>query len=39
MPNKVAPGSVGMRSGQSVVLLGSGARSMFADLRDGRLHA
>jgi hypothetical protein len=28
-----------MRSGQSVVLLGSGARSTFADLRDGRLHA
>lgn len=33
------PGGVGMRAGQSVVLLGSRARSIFADLRDGRLGA
>lgn len=35
----VAPGSVGTRSRQSVVLLGGAARSMFRDLRDGRLGA
>jgi LCP family protein required for cell wall assembly len=39
MPNKVATGAVGMRDGQSVVLLGPAARADFADLRDGRLHA
>jgi LCP family protein required for cell wall assembly len=36
-PNRVAQGGVGMRDGQSVVLLGSGARSLFRDIRDGRL--
>jgi LCP family protein required for cell wall assembly len=33
----VAVGSVGMRDGQSVVLLGSYARSAFRDIKDGRL--
>ncbi len=38
VPNKVAPGGVGTRGGgQSVVLLGSGASSLFADIKDGRL--
>jgi polyisoprenyl-teichoic acid--peptidoglycan teichoic acid transferase len=38
VPNKVAPGSVGTRGGgQSVVLLGGGARSLFSDMKDGRL--
>jgi len=37
VPNKVTPGGVGMRSGQSVVLLGGGAQSLFRDMRDGRL--
>jgi LCP family protein required for cell wall assembly len=37
VPNKVAPGGVGTRSGQSVVLLGGGAQSLFADIKDGRL--
>lgn len=37
--NKVAPGGVGTRAGQSVVLLGGGARSLFADMRNGRLGA
>lgn len=37
VPNKVAPGGVGMRSGQSVVLLGGGAQSLFRDIKDGRL--
>ena len=35
--NEVAQGSVGMRSGQSVVLLGGSAQSLFRDIRDGRL--
>ena len=39
VPNKVVPGSIGTREGQSVVLLGSGARSIFADLKNGRLGA
>jgi hypothetical protein len=30
---------VGTRGGQSVVLLSSGARATFADMRDGRLNA
>ena len=36
-PNKVAQGGVGTRSGQSVVLLGGSAQSLFRDMRDGRL--
>ena len=39
IPNKVVPGDVGTRDGQSVVLLGGGARSIFADMRDGHLRA
>ncbi|HET8766832.1 MAG TPA: LCP family protein [Pedococcus sp.] len=39
IPNKVVPGDVGTRDGQSVVLLGGGARSVFADMRDGHLRA
>ena len=35
IPRRVAPGAVGTRSGQSVVLLGGGARSVFAEIRDG----
>ena len=34
---KVAVGSVGTRSGQSVVVLGGAAKSAFRDLKDGRL--
>ena len=37
VPNKVAPGSVGTREGQSVVLLGGSAQSLFRDIKDGRL--
>jgi LCP family protein required for cell wall assembly len=37
--NVVAPGGVGTRSGQSVVLLGSGARTIFKDMKNGRLGA
>ena len=37
--NVVAPGGVGTRSGQSVVLLGSGARTIFRDMKNGRLGA
>jgi LCP family protein required for cell wall assembly len=37
--NVAVPGGVGTRSGQSVVLLGSGARSIFKDMRNGRLGA
>ncbi len=37
--NKVVPGSIGTRSGQSVVLLGSGARKIFSDMKNGRLGA
>jgi LCP family protein required for cell wall assembly len=37
--NTVVPGGVGTRGGQSVVLLSSGARATFADMRDGRLNA
>ena len=37
--NTVATGSVGTRSGQSVVLLGGAAHSIFSDMRDGRLNA
>ncbi|TPG14836.1 LytR family transcriptional regulator [Pedococcus bigeumensis] len=37
--NVVVPGGVGTRSGQSVVLLGSGALSIFRDMRNGRLGA
>ena len=39
VPNKVVPGAIGTREGQSVVLLGSQARSTFSDMRDGRLGA
>ena len=39
VPNKVVPGSIGTRERQSVVLLGSGARSIFSDMKDGRLSA
>ena len=39
IPNKVAAGSVGMRSGQSVVVLGGAAHSLFADMKNGRLGA
>jgi LCP family protein required for cell wall assembly len=39
IPNKVVPGDVGTRDGQSVVLLGGGAKSIFADMRDGHLRA
>jgi len=37
--NKVVPGAIGTRDGQSVVLLGSQADSTFADMKDGRLGA
>jgi hypothetical protein len=37
--NKVVPGAIGTRDGQSVVLLGSQAQSTFADMKDGRLGA
>lgn len=37
VPNKVATGAFGVRAGQSVVLLGSSARRLFHDLRDGDL--
>jgi polyisoprenyl-teichoic acid--peptidoglycan teichoic acid transferase len=37
--NTVVPGAVGTRSGQSVVLLGGTAHSIFRDIRDGRLNA
>ncbi|WP_157693130.1 LCP family protein [Pedococcus dokdonensis] len=39
VPNKVVPGSIGTREGQSVVLLGSGARSIFSDMKNGLLRA
>jgi LCP family protein required for cell wall assembly len=39
VPNKVVPGAIGTREGQSVVLLGSGARSIFSDMKDGHLRA
>jgi polyisoprenyl-teichoic acid--peptidoglycan teichoic acid transferase len=39
VPNRVVAGSVGNRSGQSVVLLGSSARSTFRDLQDARIGA
>lgn len=39
VPNKVVPGAIGTREGQSVVLLGSGARSIFADLKNGVISA
>jgi LCP family protein required for cell wall assembly len=35
--NTVASGSVGTRAGQSVVVLGGGATTVFRDIRDGRL--
>jgi LCP family protein required for cell wall assembly len=34
---ETATGSVGTRSGQSVVLLGGAAKAAFSDMRDGRL--
>jgi LCP family protein required for cell wall assembly len=37
IPGKVAMGSVGMRGGQSVVILGGAAKATFGDLKDGRL--
>ena len=37
--NTVVPGSIGTRERQSVVLLGSGARATFRDIRNGRLGA
>jgi LCP family protein required for cell wall assembly len=39
VPNKVVPGAIGTREGQSVVLLGSGARQLFSDMKNGRLGA
>jgi LCP family protein required for cell wall assembly len=39
IPNKVVPGSIGTRDRQSVVLLGSGARSIFNDMKNGGLSA
>jgi LCP family protein required for cell wall assembly len=39
IPNVVVPGSIGTRSGQSVVVLGGAARSVFADMKDGRIRA
>ena len=39
VPNKVVPGAIGTREGQSVVLLGCAARSIFADIKNGRLGA
>jgi LCP family protein required for cell wall assembly len=39
VPNRVVPGSVGTRAGQSVVVLGGAARSTFSDLRDARIGA
>jgi hypothetical protein len=37
LPNEVVPGAVGTREQQSVVLLGSGAQAIFADMKDARL--
>ena len=37
--NVVVPGGVGTRSGQSVVVLGGAALSIFRDIRNGRLGA
>ena len=37
VPNTVVPGAIGTREGQSVVLLGSPARKIFADMKNGRL--
>jgi polyisoprenyl-teichoic acid--peptidoglycan teichoic acid transferase len=37
LPNEVVPGAVGTRAQQSVVLLGSGAQAIFADMKDARL--
>jgi anionic cell wall polymer biosynthesis LytR-Cps2A-Psr (LCP) family protein len=39
VPNTVATGSIGTREGQSVVLLGSRARKIFNDVKNGRLGA
>jgi len=39
IPNKVVPGSIGTRQGQSVVVLGGAARSVFNDMRNGRIGA
>ena len=39
VPNKVASGAIGTRERQSVVLLGSPARSIFSDMKNGRLSA
>jgi LCP family protein required for cell wall assembly len=39
IPNTVVPGSIGTREGQSVVVLGGAARSIFSDMRDGRIRA
>ena len=39
IPNKVVPGSIGTRERQSVVLLGSGARAIFNDMKNGGLSA
>ena len=39
IPNTVVPGSIGTRQGQSVVVLGGAARSVFNDMRDGRIGA
>jgi polyisoprenyl-teichoic acid--peptidoglycan teichoic acid transferase len=39
VPTTVVPGSIGTREGQSVVLLGSGARKVFSDVKNGRLGA
>lgn len=39
VPNKVVPGAIGTREGQSVVLLGGQAQSTFSDMRNGRLGA
>ena len=37
--NTVVPGAIGTREGQSVVLLGSGAKRIFADMKNGLLGA
>ena len=39
VPNQVAQGGVGTKGGASVVLLNSSARTLFADMKDGRLGA
>ena len=38
-PTRSCPGAIGTREGQSVVLLGGAARSIFTDMKNGRLGA